>query len=116
MSTDCIDCGVNTAGFVEDGQLVSEDYIVQFALWATVCPDVGGFICIGCFEKRLGRELTTDDFLLVPDPTFWGKFPDRRISARLASRLGSEGLHLVAGSAANAAWNAALDVATSPST
>jgi hypothetical protein len=87
----CIDCGVNTApGFpnrVEtenffrakekagvlwtgpDGQELkfnkhAEVYTVRDAVWkAAGMEPMGGCLCIGCLEKRIGRKLRPKDFL-----------------------------------------------------
>jgi hypothetical protein len=82
----CIDCGVNTApGMsnriqVEQGlatlaltgetgveQVInqqSEVYCVKPAIWkSSGMTEMGGCLCIGCLEKRLGRILTPKDFL-----------------------------------------------------
>jgi hypothetical protein len=84
----CIDCGVNTAPgnlnraewentvkalgkLWETGTGVeiiidnrSEVYTVREAVWkrAGVEP-MGGCLCIGCLEKRIGRRLKPKDFL-----------------------------------------------------
>jgi hypothetical protein len=85
----CVDCGVNTAPglsnrddmerafaakkaagvlAVTDGveQHVddrSEVYTVRDAVWkAAGMEPYGGCLCIGCLEKRLGRQLTRKDF------------------------------------------------------
>lgn len=80
--TMCRDCGIDAWGFEEDGQLVQEDFNVSNALWDATCPDdevvrwtedgselgQGRFVlCIGCFERRLGRELTLLDFVSDAD-------------------------------------------------
>jgi hypothetical protein len=80
----CIDCGINTApgmlnrtqieqAFLNDwsnqgaGQSIddwSEVYMVNPPIWkAAGMEDMGGCLCIGCLEKRLGRLLTPKDFL-----------------------------------------------------
>jgi len=51
----CLDCGVDT-------DAIDEYYHVTNELWARANPDRAGMLCIGCLEKRLGRELTPDDF------------------------------------------------------
>jgi hypothetical protein len=79
----CIDCGVNTApGFlnrVELEQALAADwnnqgvkqtlgehaevYTVRPVVWkAASMEDMGGCLCIGCLEKRLGRTLVPTDF------------------------------------------------------
>jgi hypothetical protein len=77
--TICHDCGIEAWWFEEDGVFVSEEFHVSDELWDATCPDdrvvrwvsddgthfgQGRFVvCIGCFERRLGRQLTLRDFL-----------------------------------------------------
>jgi hypothetical protein len=80
----CVDCGVNTApGMFGRGELEwafevaeakgekvvnritpgSEIYTVRDEVWkAAGMKPMGGCLCIGCLEKRLGRELRPKDF------------------------------------------------------
>jgi hypothetical protein len=80
-SWNCIDCGVNTApGMSNRAQLEtaftigksarysfdnqSEVYMVKAKVWkATNTEGMGGCLCIGCLEKRLGRFLRPKDFM-----------------------------------------------------
>jgi hypothetical protein len=83
-SWECIDCGVNTApGFLSrvelettwraaDGDEIatltinsqSEIYTVRDRVWqAAGMEPMGGCLCIGCLEKRLGRRLRPKDFV-----------------------------------------------------
>ena len=39
--------------------------MVDRELWAAARGPQPGFLCIGCLERRLGRELTAADFLGV---------------------------------------------------
>ena len=84
----CIDCGVNTApgllSRAEAGKAIeaaeaegnedwrlpqsfdeqSELYAVRDEVWeAAGMEPMGGCLCIGCLEKRLGRKLRPRDFL-----------------------------------------------------
>ena len=50
-----------------------EWYMVKHAVWRKACRnpylknvDTETFLCIACLEKRLGRELVSDDFLDAP--------------------------------------------------
>lgn len=79
-SWECIDCGFNTApGCMTRKELEaafsqnqspeqtinskSEMYMVKKAIWqAAGMDDFDGCLCIGCLEKRLGRELKPKDF------------------------------------------------------
>lgn len=57
----CLDCQVDTSrGEAE------EYYMVHTELWLEVNPGNDGMLCIGCLEKRLGRELTRADFTDAP--------------------------------------------------
>ena len=83
----CIDCGFNTSpgnlGRAEAEQEAArqirrgkrnwsvpfeyssrcEVYIVHKHIWnAAGMEEYGGCLCIGCLEKRIGRELTPEDF------------------------------------------------------
>lgn len=58
LAFDCIDCTVNT--FEND-----EYYMVQFELWETYGVEEG-MLCIGCLEDRMGRQLTSEDFIEAP--------------------------------------------------
>ena len=82
-SWDCIDCGANTApGFMNREQIeqaftadpdatinqtiddASEVYMVRPAVWtAAGMSEMGGCLCIGCLETRIGRKLRPKDFL-----------------------------------------------------
>jgi hypothetical protein len=55
VSFDCIDCG---------GDFDEYDYAVKDVVWAAggLAPG-GGILCIGCLERRLGRQLKHDDFV-----------------------------------------------------
>ncbi len=79
--TICPDCGIDAWSIEEDGRIVHEDFYVDNELWDSTCPDddvvrwtengtefgQGRFvICIGCFEKRLGRRLTRHDLGAEP--------------------------------------------------
>ena len=80
----CIDCGVNTApGHLNREQMeqalaldwnnqgvtqtygeLTEIYMVEEPIWeAAGMEPMGGCLCVGCLEKRLGRTLTPKDFL-----------------------------------------------------
>jgi hypothetical protein len=77
----CDDCGLNT-------QEIGEQYMLHNSVW-TAATGVShkwmamiGFLCIGCIERRLGRQLTKADFSDV------GINKDRRPrSSRLRARL-----------------------------
>lgn len=50
----CKDCGENTAA-------INEYYMVLRRLWNFYAPGVR-MLCVGCLEKRMGRELQPGDF------------------------------------------------------
>lgn len=79
MSALCDDCGVDTApDECIDGTW--EWYMVHDEIWAEF-GTAEGFLCVGCLENRLGRELTEHDFMEVPiNLKSWAQTP------RLVSR------------------------------
>jgi hypothetical protein len=76
----CVDCGVNTHPGTLPGDAVrreikakgqhdihvgpdSEVYMVRPAIWEKAGMEpMGGCLCIGCIERRLGRQLRRTDF------------------------------------------------------
>jgi hypothetical protein len=56
----CVDCRWNAVR-------LGEWYMVHDSVWkAAGMETMGGALCIGCLEERLGRHLTADDFMDVP--------------------------------------------------
>lgn len=76
----CCDCGM-------DVYTEGEAYSVHDHVWAANGTCRCAILCVGCFEARLGRQLTAEDFPKYPinDPARWHH------SARLLSRLTSKG-------------------------
>ena len=77
----CADCGQATIG---TRTAPGEWYMVHDELWAQAGMEpCGGWLCIGCLERRLGRRLVPADFKAVPvnDPDLMMH------SDRLASRI-----------------------------
>lgn len=72
----CLDCGVDTG-------LIGEHYFINTSLWLSIHSSKKGMLCIGCLEKRLGRQLTSRDFpkVYINELKFGIK------SARLLARL-----------------------------
>lgn len=84
----------------------NDPYMVTFELWGKIIPkeERGGFLCLECLEKALGRSLQFDDFIHegLRDPDgkltkFWGgKLPINygyfgfSVTEFLASRRESE--------------------------
>jgi hypothetical protein len=61
----CGDCGVDTlAPATSPPSGRAEYYMIHDHLWATA-GGIQGFLCIGCLEIRLGRQLTAADFSLT---------------------------------------------------
>jgi hypothetical protein len=56
---DCLDCGVDTIDS-------AEFYMIRDETWLAANPKRDGMLCVACLEKRLGRELVTDDFTWCP--------------------------------------------------
>jgi hypothetical protein len=107
----CVDCGVNTApGFKSRAEVEqalksqclsasgkqsvpleitarSEIYMVHEIVWRkSGMQPMGGCLCIGCLEKRLGRQLRPKDFMR--DHPF--NDPDLPGTVRLMSRKEEE--------------------------
>jgi hypothetical protein len=97
----CQDCSIDAWRQQESGRVAHEDFYVQDDLWDAVCPDdavemweedgatfrVGKFVlCIGCFEARLGRQLTRQDFKCPPSRQF-GVPPTYRFRSRWKATL-----------------------------
>jgi hypothetical protein len=110
-SWNCVDCGINTApGLLNREETerafstaialeklggpkasveqhvggLSEVYIVHKKVWAASgVEEMGGCLCIGCLEKRIGRQLTPKDFMR--DHPFNTQYPG---TERLKQRQG----------------------------
>jgi hypothetical protein len=95
MSALCKDCGMNTEPWPPH-RGTQEHYIVKDHVWqqagmppGSLTEDLaitggGGFLCVGCIEKRLGRLLTISDF---PSHTHW-LLKSCENTPRLLSRVG----------------------------
>ena len=77
MTKFCNDCGMDTEPWPPH-RGTQEQYIVKDDVWASArmprgkmreddqaIVGGGGFLCVGCIEKRLGRLLTIDDFVPI---------------------------------------------------
>lgn len=51
----CLDCNVDTGK-------IGEHYMLIDSTWAKIHNSKKGMLCIGCAEKRLGRQLNYSDF------------------------------------------------------
>jgi hypothetical protein len=107
--THCHDCDINAWNQwdAEQQAWAHEDFYVNVDLWDAVCPDdthtTGHFpdgtywrngtfvLCIGCFEKRLGRKLTAEDFKPGSDPDnwYWSAVVGRPATTRFRDRIGN---------------------------
>jgi hypothetical protein len=76
---DCFGCGRNCMD-------IDERYMVHNALWNA--HGVEGMLCVGCFEKRLGRRLTPKDFTECNGNNFDGDEKGWLKSPRLLNRMG----------------------------
>jgi hypothetical protein len=72
----CLDCR-------EDTGKMREHYFVKTDVWMKVVGSIYGMLCVGCLEKRLGRQLVADDFTdaHINNPRLYD------MSDRLRSRL-----------------------------
>jgi hypothetical protein len=79
----CFSCGQDTAD-------MGEDFYVKDELWKPY--GVEGVLCVGCFEVRLGRQLSPNDFKgRYADAAKGGTLPEwAKVSDRLRDRLGIE--------------------------
>jgi hypothetical protein len=108
----CNDCGVNTIPATNERggtpKGCCEYYMVHDELWAKAGMK-NGFLCVGCLEQRLGRELIAGDFVnnfIQNDPDFSLHTP------RLRSRLTSGGKSAVNPGAVDAYLNGGDSIKT----
>ena len=85
----CADCGADTVPF--DGPC--EYYHVHNDIWEQAGMDKdGGFLCIGCLEMRLGRQLHRADFSHAPiNVPYLVRDQSRRLSEALERKPGEDG-------------------------
>lgn len=83
----CPGCGIDAWDFQEDGVRVHEDFYVHDDLWQRVAGgESDRIVCIGCFERRLGRELSRADFKGPPHDLF-GTPPSERFKERFSREI-----------------------------
>jgi hypothetical protein len=78
----CVDCGIDTCPCTGK----REWYMVHKAVWAKAGMERdGGYLCIGCLERRLGRMLRPRDFTdaWINDLHTW---QTKRLVSRLLGR------------------------------
>lgn len=79
--TRCADCHTETN---HQRTKNAEWYIVRGDIWDAAILNVhADFLCIGCLEKRLGRQLTPTDFSDVPLNKFYGYCRSKRLRNRM---------------------------------
>lgn len=73
----CIDCKADTSA-------INEYYMVTDELWAKadMTPE-GGMLCIGCLEKRIGRQLVAKDFPAYPVNAIGFSWKSERLVSRI---------------------------------
>jgi len=76
----CADCDQNT--FIKN-----EYYMLHNEVWCSAASKFE-MLCVLCFEKRLGRQLTHDDFVKLP-VNFGSIFPQSQL---LRARIYAEGV------------------------
>jgi hypothetical protein len=97
----CVDCGMNTHPGCPDGPRIridialygksafrfdreTEVYTVRNSIWKEArMAGWGGCLCVGCIERRLGRQLRPKDF--HKHDRAWSEFP---CTERLLNRRG----------------------------
>lgn len=60
MLTPCLDCGAETLS--DEPGVPTEYYMVHKEVWKAAGAPLAGYLCIGCLEVRLGRQLCRSDF------------------------------------------------------
>lgn len=78
--TRCGDCGVETNHLKAE---CAEWYMVWDSVWLAADGGSVDFLCIGCLEKRLGRELIPSDFSSVPLNSLSGYSRSLRLRTRM---------------------------------
>lgn len=67
----------------------AEGYMVHDSVWAAAgLPYDVGWVCVGCVERRLGRQLNAADFSDVPMNTDRFQRRTQRLTDRLRSKSG----------------------------
>lgn len=98
MTHPCLDCGIDTSTETGIGEYYHVHESVWFEAFGSTYDDVlfeglwaeheriimAGFLCVGCLESRIGRQLTAADFSGAPvnHPTLYRK------SERFLQRIG----------------------------
>ena len=74
----CADCDINTHD-------IGEYYVVSDKLWLSTLGlrEYFKMLCVGCFERRIGRRLRPSDFKRVPPSLEPGELRSSRLQERL---------------------------------
>lgn len=80
----CLDCGYDLLPRRGHKHRASERYMVHNFIWAQTGLDSdGGELCVSCIERRLGRQLTPDDFINFPINRTKGKRKTKRLAEKI---------------------------------
>lgn len=81
----CADCDVNV------GEIREYAYAVHSSIWEKSGAGDGSstYLCVGCLENRLGRELVPDDFDMVAINNRRPAQQSERLQSRIRYTLGS---------------------------
>jgi hypothetical protein len=99
LGTRCLDCRTDTLS-TEPG-VATEYYMVHDSVWEAAQAPQCVFLCIGCLEARLGRQLHRGDFTDAkindlsydrPDMAWW--YRSQRLRDRLAAPSPQDGRQL----------------------
>lgn len=86
IAAHCLDCDIDTFE-------IGEYYMLKDPVWEEAVPDDDlGMLCIGCIEKKLGRELSPEDFSECPLNTEEDRSRSERYAQRLAHDRQAKGL------------------------
>jgi hypothetical protein len=97
--TSCRDCRTETLS-PEPG-VPAEYYMVHDHVWKTARAPARGYLCVGCLEARLGRQLHRGDFTGAqindlsyhrPDKAWWWR--SDRLRGRLTAPSPADGIQL----------------------
>lgn len=95
----CRDCDTETLS--TDPGATTEYYMVRTEVWLAAGAPQRGYLCIGCLEKRLGRQLHRGDFTTAklndlnyyrPTKAWWHR--SKRLIDRLSTPAPYEGQQL----------------------
>jgi hypothetical protein len=98
LSTACLDCGRET---LPTGPGTAEYYMVHDHVWEAAHAPEHGYLCIGCLEARLGRQLHRLDFTSAqindlsyrrPDKAWWWR--SNHLRDRLTAAAPEDGIQL----------------------